>query len=240
MVYKYNSVEIYYQTFNKNKSRPIFLLHGWGSNSEIFNNLIDNFPNKTFITIDFPPFGKSDKDIKGWNIFTYVGMFMSLCDHLKIESCDILGHSFGGRIAIITSAVKRSLVHSCILVDSAGIKPKRKLNYYIKLCQYKRAKKRGKDTSCYGSSDYKNLSPEMKETFKSVVNTYLDDYAKKMHVKTLIVWGRDDRETPMYMCKRLKNYIKGSQVKIIDKAGHFSFLDHPLLFYKILSGFLEG
>lgn len=240
MVYKYNSVKIFYQIFHENKSLPIFLLHGWGSDGRIFNNLIENFPNKTFITIDFPPFGKSDKNIKGWNIFTYVGMFMSLCDHLKIENCDILGHSFGGRIAIITSAVKRSLVHSCILVDSAGIKPKRKLKYYVKLWEYKQAKKHGKDISHYGSSDYKGLSPDMKETFKSVVNTSLDDYAKKMHVKTLIVWGRDDKETPIYMCKKLEKYIRQSRVEIFESAGHFPFLDHPLRFCKTFSEFLEG
>lgn len=239
MIFNYNSVKISYEIFNRDKSMPIVFLHGWGSEGRVFESIIENFPEKTFITVDFPPFGKSDKDIKEWNIFTYVGMFMSLCDHLKIEQCDVIGHSFGGRIAIITSAVKRSLVHSCILVDSAGLKPKRKINYYVKLWNFKIAKKLGKDTTRFGSQDYLKLSPEMKRTFKSVVNTHLDDYAKKIMVKTLLIWGRNDKETPLYMCNRLKKYIKNSHVKIIDNAGHFPFLDRPLQFCKVLNEFLE-
>lgn len=239
MEYTYNSVKINYNFYNKGKGLPIVLLHGWGVDSKIFSSLVETFPQRNFLTLDFPPFGESDKNIPDWNIFTYVGMFMSLCDHLHIDKCDILGHSFGGRIAMITSVVKRSLVHSCILVDSAGMKPKRKMKYYMNICKYKLYKKLGKDTTKFGSSDYKSLSPEMKKTFNSIVNLNLEDYAKKMNVKTLLIWGEKDKETPIYMAKRLNKCIKGSTLKIIDGAGHFPFLDCPLEFYKIFDEFLE-
>jgi len=239
MIYDYNSVKIFYQVFNKNKSRPIFLLHGWGCDGGIFKSLIENFPDKTFITIDFPPFGRSDKHISDWNIFTYVGMFMSLCDHLNIEKCDIVGHSFGGRVAIITSAVKRSLVQSCILVDTAGLKPKRKIGFYLSKIKYNFYKKIGKDISGFGSKDYLALSPEMKTVFKNIVNVYLEDYARKMKVKTLIVWGKEDSETPLYMGKRLNKLIKRSSLKVITNAGHFAFLDCPFHFYKLVNEFWE-
>lgn len=239
MVYTYNSVKINYEYRNDKKGIPVVLLHGWGVDSKIFDSLIENFPERNFLSIDFPPFGESDKYISDWNIFSYVGMFMSLCDHLHIDKCDVLGHSFGGRIAIITSVVKRSLVHSCILVDSAGMKPKRSLKYYINIFRYKLYKRLGKDLSSFGSSDYKNLSPQMKKTFNSIVNLNLEDYAKKMNVKTLIIWGKKDKETPMYMAKRLNKKIKKSTLKVIDDAGHFPFLDCPLEFYKILNEFLE-
>lgn len=239
MVYLYNGKKIYYKFYNRKSCRPILLLHGWGCNGKIFESIIESFPNNSFLVIDFPPFGKSDKSIEDWNIFTYVGMLMSLCDNLHIQKCDVLGHSFGGRIAIIMSAVKRSLVHSCILVDSAGIKPHRTIKYYMQICSYKIKKKLGKNTIDMGSTDYKQLSPAMKKTFVSIVNTYLDDYARKMAVKTLIIWGEKDKDTPLYMAKKLNKYIKNSQLKVIKDAGHFCFLDRPLEFYKSVSKFWE-
>ncbi len=239
MVYNYNGNKIYYRLIREGISRPIILLHGWGRSGEDFDDIISFFTNKTFLVIDFPPFGKSQKDIVGWSIYTYVGMLMSLCDHLKIYNADIVGHSFGGRIAIILSAVKRSLVHSCILIDSAGMKPKRSIKYRYNLMRYKLAKKFNLKCSLKGSSDYQVLSPEMKETFKSIVNTYLEDYARKMSIKTLIVWGAQDTQTPVYMAKRLHRLIKNSQLEVLEKSGHFSFLDCKLKFNSILSDFLK-
>lgn len=204
-----------------------------------FDEFVSFYPNKSVLMVDFPPFGKSDKSILDWNIFTYAGMLMSLCEHLSIEKADFLGHSFGGRIAIIISAVKRSLVRSLVLVDSAGMKPRRKIRYYFRLFSFKIRRYLHLKTSGYGSKDYMALSPEMQQTFKSIVGTYLEVYAKKIFVPTLIVWGKKDKETPLYMAKRLNRLIKDSRLEIIDNGGHFSFLDCPLEFFSIVYQFLE-
>ncbi len=239
MIYLYNGKKVYYRFANGQSHFPIILLHGWGCDGTIFDSIIKLLPRKSFLIVDLSPFGKSDKNIEDWNIFTYVGMLMSLCEHLHIEKCDILGHSFGGRIAIIFSAVKRSLVHSCILVDSAGMKPRRNLKIRLKILKYKINRKLGKNVENFGSSDYKSLSPGMKKTFNSIVNTYLEDYAKIMAVKTLIVWGDKDEDTPLYMAKRLNKLIKNSSLRVISDAGHFSFLDRPLEFARIVNEFWE-
>ena len=239
MVYKFNGVEVFYRLFNEGESRPLILLHGWARSGDDFAEFVSFYPNRTILTLDFPPFAQSGKNLKEWNIYTYVSMVISLCEHLKIDDADFLGHSFGGRIAIILSCVKRSLVHSCILVDSAGIKPKRSIKYKLNLSIYKFKRKlglKGKDRS---SPDYKALSPAMKDTFKSIVNTHLDNYAKHMHVPTLIVWGKNDKQTPLYMAKRLNKYIKYSQLEVIENAGHFPFFDCSLEFFSIITRFLN-
>lgn len=240
MVYVYNGKKVFYKFVNGQSQMPILLLHGWGCDSGVFDGIIKLFPNKSFLLVDFPPFGNSDKTIDDWNIFTYVGMLMSLCDYLCIDKCDVLGHSFGGRVAIILSAVKRSLVHSCILVDSAGMKPRRSLKLRYQILKYKIGKKLGKNVENMGSSDYLALPENMRKTFVSIINTYLEDYAKIMSVKTLIIWGEKDDDTPLYMAKRLNRFIKNSRLEIIQQAGHFSFIDRPLEFYKLVNVFWEG
>ena len=239
MVFSFKGAQIYYQIFGEGLSRPLVFMHGWARNGEDFSQQISFLQNRTVVVIDFPPFGKSEKNLQDWNIYTYVSLVISLCEHLKIESADFLGHSFGGRIAMILSCVKRSLVHKCILVDSAGLKRRRSIKYKLNLAIYKFNKKFRLPVKDRSSPDYKALSPAMKETFKSIVNTHLKNYAKHMKICTLIVWGKKDKETPFYMAKRLKRYIKNSRLKTIENAGHFPFLDCPLEFFSIISQFLN-
>ncbi len=239
MFYHYGDVKVYYAFKNRNSSNPIILLHGWGVDSQIFKPIWEAFPERSFLCIDFPPFGKSQKKIENFNIYTYVALLMSLCEHLHIEKCDVLAHSFGGRVASILASIKCSLVRSCIFVDSAGLKPKRNLKYYYSIYKYKVLKKLGKSTLNLGSKDYKLLDENMKKTFNSIVNEDLAPYYQSVRCKTLIVWGEKDKETPLYMAKKLHKYIKNSKLEIIKDAGHFCFLTNTLSFNKIIGKFWE-
>lgn len=239
MFYYYNGTKVYYRQFGKPSSKATLLLHGWGRTGEDFETLISQFPERSFLVIDFPPFGQSEQDLQGWSIFTYAQMVISLCEHLRITSIDIVGHSFGGRIALLLCAVNRSYVHSCIITGGAGMKPKRKLSFYYKVAKYKLCKRFGKNLSNFGSSDYQLLSPEMRKTFVSIVQTHLDEYAKTITTPVLLVWGKDDKETPLYMAKRLNKYIKKSRLEVLDDCGHFAFLDRPLSFYGLVKQFWE-
>ena len=239
MFFNYNGAKIHYQQFGKQSTKATILLHGWGRSGEDFSSIISQFPERSFIVIDFPPFGESDKNIVGWSIFTYAQMVISLCDHLRITSIDLVGHSFGGRIALLLCAVNRAYVHSCILTGGAGMKPKRSLGFYIKVAKYKIKKRLGKDISSFGSADYLALSPEMRKTFVSIVSTHLEEYARTISTKTLLVWGENDTETPVYMAKRLNKLLKNSRLELLSGGGHFVFLDQPLSFYRLVKNFWE-
>ncbi len=238
MFYNYNGTKIYYKLIGADLKRTVLLLHGWGRSHEDFDGLAELFSGRSFLAIDFPPFGKSAKDIEGWGIFTYAQMVMSLCEHLNIKSVDIVAHSFGGRVATILSAVECSFVHSCVLVGSAGMKPKRGIKYHCKVFKYKFCKKMGKNLQNQGSPDYQALSPEMKKTFVNVVETHLEEYAKQIKTKTLIVWGMEDKETPLYMAKRLNKLIKNSHLELLN-GGHFAFKENKYRFFNLVKKFWE-
>lgn len=239
MKFVYNGLPVHYYLHGRKNEKPTLLLHGWGSSSEVFNGLVESFPEKFFVAVDFPPFGKSSTEPCLWTIFSYASMVMSLCEHLGIHEVDILGHSFGGRIAILLSSIGCLNVHSCILVDSAGMKSKFSLKSHIKVLKYKTLKFFRKNVEGYGSVDYQALSPCMKGVFVNIVNTFLEPYLPKISAQTLIVWGKDDQETPLYMAKRLKRKIKNSRLTILN-GGHFVFLDCPLSFYKVVREFWEA
>lgn len=239
MLFEYNGSKIYYKFYHGKSSVPIILLHGWGCDSKIFKNLIEAFPDKYFLVVDLPPFGKSEKNIVDWSIFTYVGMLMSLCEHLNIKKCILCAHSFGGRISLILSAIDCSLVQSCILISSAGLKPKRTFSYHLKVIKFKFYKFLGLNTTGLGSADYLALSPKMKKIFINIINTHLDDYSKKINIPCLIIWGENDSETPIYMARRLNKNIKNSKLVVVKNSGHFVFLDKPFEVYSEIQRFLE-
>lgn len=214
-------------------------LHGWGRSYKDFVFCDRFLKSENSLFIDFPPFGKSDKKVKEWSIFTYVNMVLSLVEHLKIGKFNLIGHSFGGRVSILIAVLSKNQTNKMILVDSAGLKPKRKLSYYIKVYKYKRRKKQGKDVSTFGSEDFKKLDEDMKKVFSNIVNTHLDDFLPYIKTKTLVVFGEKDKTTPLYMAKKLNRKIKGSSLLVLKKSGHFCFLEKQFEFVSLTKKFLE-
>lgn len=243
MVYNFNGVKVNFKVFeargDEANKTPLLLLHGWGCDSRIFENFISLIPNRKIIVLDFPPFGESNVEPNGWNVFTYANMVLGLCQHLNIKKVDVLGHSFGGRVAIILTSLRSDFINKCILVDSAGLKPRHGLKYYAKLYYYKLARYFGFMFSRAGSADYQALSYEMKKVFVSIVNQHLDDYLPLIKKKTLIIFGENDKETPVYMAHRLHKNVENSRLEIIKGGGHFCFLDNLLTFYRLVDEFLE-
>jgi len=239
MYFYYAGTKVHYNFSKKKKGEALVLLHGWGGSISSFDAIKKLKDHYMVLIVDFPPFGKSEEG-QEWNVFSYANMLISLCEHLKIEKCHILGHSFGGRVGILVSVIQKSLVKKIILVDSAGMKPRRKPFYYFKNLEYKIRKFFRFDTSQFGSSDYKALSPNMKKVFSRIVSTHLEEYASMITQETLLVFGEKDKETPLYMGKRLNKLIKNSKLIVFKGCSHFCYLERPYEFCKLVIEFLEG
>ena len=133
------------------------------------------------------------------------------------------------------------------MVDSAGVLPRRNLIYWCRIAKFKRLKKKAEinvnlksKLDKLGSEDYKKLSEVMKKTFVKVVNEDLTKYAKFLKCKTIIVWGKNDKETKPYMARKLKRLIGGSKLVFLKNSGHFCFVEKKEEFVIILDTFLKN
>ena len=238
MIFNYKGSRIFYRFIDRKTDVVNVFLHGWAQDyKSLF--FCQNYLKNSALFIDFPPFGKSEKTLKDWTIFTYTTMVVSLCEHLNIHKVNLIGHSFGGRVSILFSCFCKSRVKKLVLVDSAVLKPKRKLSYYIKVSNYKIRKKLHLDISKYGSCDYLALDNNMRKVFNNIVKTNLDDFLENIEAETLIVFGEKDKVTLLYMAKKFKTKMKKSRIKIIPNGSHFCFLDNRYLFIHYLKEFLE-
>ena len=132
MQVKINNWNINYEVMGE--GNPVVLLHGWLANLEtmrpIANNLSQNF--KVYL-VDVIGFGKSDLPEHPLNTNNFGDFLKEFLNTLKIKNPILIGHSNGGRTII--NAVGRKIVtpKKIILIDSAGLKPKRKLSYNLKV-----------------------------------------------------------------------------------------------------------
>lgn len=216
----------------------IVFLHGWGASISAFLFVAKALSATHRVTIlDFAGFGESEEPSKAYSVAEYADDVVKLLDLLDIKDAVFVGHSFGGRVAIEIAANRPNTVRKLVLVDSAGLKPRRGLKYYIKIGLHKILKKLGfKGLS--GSADFKVLSPLMKETFKNVVNYDQTPLLKNISCPTAIFWGDEDSETPAYMARRFEKGIADSSIFWLH-GGHFAYAEDSAKFITILKAFVK-
>lgn len=247
MYFKYKDISMYYE-IQGNGKKKLLLLPGWGDTRKSFNYLIDYLSNYfTVYSIDYPGFGNSNFPNHDLTIFDYSNLIYEFIKENKLQDPILIGHSFGGRIISILTGYYHYKFSNIILMDSAGIKPKVTIKKLFKRLSYKLLKKLGRIIpkkyqtkyynnlfKRYASRDYQELSSNMRKTFQNVVNTDLKNYLKYIDSNVLLIWGNSDMDTPISDAKIMNSMIKNSELIIIDKVGHFPYLERPELIKAIL------
>lgn len=249
-----NGLNITYRYHCGENQKTVLLLHGWGGNLNSFRFLEDKLMINGFsvITMDFPGFGGSDLPREDFSLEDYCKIVKELIKVENIKKCSIIAHSFGGRVAIKLASELHGYydgnqtiqIEKLVLVDSAGIKPRFSVKTKFKIWHYKllkRLKKIGlikRDLSGFGSDDYKAMPAELKAVFNRVVGEDLTPNLKKIDCPTLLIWGKDDKDTPLYMAKKMKKCIKDSALITFD-GGHFAYLQNSEKFSIIIKEFLK-
>lgn len=240
VIIKNESYQCYYQTNGLVDKEPLVLLHGWGVDSQIFNNLINEL-NYYVIAIDFIGFGKSDSPKEPFKLEDYVIQLEQMIKYLNVNNIILVGHSFGGRVAIKYNYYYN--IKTLVLVDAAGIKHIN-LNVYKKILKYKILKKyylfTNKQkyqelTNNSGSRDYKLLIPVMKKTMSNVLKDNILKYCKYTRTKTIILWGLKDNETPLSDGYLFYKKLYNSRMIVFYRSGHFPHLDEKEKFIKVIN-----
>lgn len=224
----------------KGEGDPLVFLHGFGLSKEIFNCQIEYFSKYyKVIAVDFPGAGKSSPLKSAYGVREYAEGIKLLLEGMGIAKATVLGHSFGGRIAVYLAG-NTQLVNALILTNAAGIKPRFSLRKILKKRKFIRRKNRMGETErmqC-GSPDFRTLSPLGKQSFSKVVGEDLTPLLSKISCPTLIITGKKDRETPPYTAKIFKKRIKNATLIVFKKADHFLFFNRYREFNRVVHDFL--
>lgn len=241
-------------TDNGDGPRTLLLMHGWGCNLTTVASIerIALEAGWRVVNIDLPGHGQSEEPSEVWGVEDYTHLIELLVETLGIESPALLGHSFGGRIGILYSS-RHPETNRLILVDAAGIKPRRTFTYYRKVYTFKALKwlmylalgrkeaERRLDArrAKAGSADYAAASPMMRRILSRTVNEDLTSRLPLIKAPTLLIWGKQDTATPMRDAETMERLIPDAGLVAFDACGHYSFLDNPAGFKAVLTSFLN-
>ncbi|MDF1497857.1 MAG: alpha/beta hydrolase [Patescibacteria group bacterium] len=173
-------------------------------------------------------------------------------DHKK--QINLIGHSFGGRIAIKYAMKYPEKIDKLILTGAAGIKHrltfKQKVFYFLA--------KRGKNIfslpiikkfqkyarkiiyKLAREKDYNQASPRMKEIMKNVLAEDLTLILEKIKTPTLLIWGRFDNSTPLSDGKIMNEKIENSKLIVINDANHSLPYQKPEEFVNFIKEFIKN
>lgn len=230
-------------TFGEKSKPAVVFLHGWGGGFSSFLFFAKELSKNYFcVVIDANVIFESGKVVC---VHDYAKALVDCVNELGLEKFSLIGHSFGGRVIAKAFENLSGRVEKIVLVDVAGLKPRRTLKYRFKKLRFKFAKFlvklkliKSEKLLKFGSADYVKLDPTKRLIFKNIVNEDLTICYKKITCPTLIFWGKNDKETPFYMAKKLKKLIKNSAI-ISTNGGHFSYLDYPNMFLLTCESFLK-
>lgn len=237
------------------EGKPIVLLHGWLASLETMAPLARHLEkNFKVYSIDIIGFGKSELPDKPLSTNDFGDFLKELLEKLNIKNPILIGHSNGGRTIINYAGRNLGEINKIVLIDSAGIVPKRSKKYYIKMYTFKSLKKilnilpniemtnniRNRVLGKFGSSDYKNSPEVLKGTMSIILNEDQKYLMPNIKASTLLIWGDKDTATPIEDGKTMENLIPGSGLVVFEGAGHFSYLDRLSNCLIVLDEFLKN
>ncbi len=255
-----NSFPVHYRTAGSGK--PVLVLHGWRSSSQAWASFQQKLAGEKvkIIIPDLPGFGKTPlPSTEGWPLNYYSQWVESFTQELGKRGelnfpFTLIGHSFGGRIAIKLAARKSLPLSSLILIDAAGlifqpswrkkimakiakegeglltafhVPPSLKENLRILIYRLIRQK------------DYLKVSPEMRKTFRKIIGEDLLPVLPKINIPTLIIWGAKDSLLPVDQAFLFNEKIPHSQLEIIPEAAHSPQLETPEKLLSLIINFLQ-
>lgn len=231
----------------------LFLLHGWGSSVDIWRRLMTEFsPKFRLVALDFPGFGQSDMPPEPWSVEDYAVFTLHFMNEIGLINPIMVGHSFGGRVIVKLAGTGRVAPAKIVLIDAAGVRPKRSLKSRVRVAAFKTVKGvltlpglRGHTGELlnrarrhFGSADYNSAPEVLRKTLVRVVNEDLTVHMPNIAASTLLIYGENDTATPVADAKKIESLIPDAGLCVIKGTGHFALIEKPFEVHAILHSFL--
>lgn len=230
--------------------RKLIILHGWQSSKEKWERVKQELESEKVKVIipDLPGFKSQAKLQKSWNLDDYLRWFKDFSSGQ--ERFFLLGHSFGGRIAIKFALNYPQDLEGLILVSSGGIESRKNIKKLF-LKTFIPSFKKFSFIPGYSflrklfykyvvrKTDYLEARGHLRETFKKIISEDLTPCLPWVKLNTLIIWGEKDKILPLSDGKLMNQNIKNSDLVILKDVGHAPYLECPKKLANLIIDFIK-
>jgi pimeloyl-ACP methyl ester carboxylesterase len=234
----------------RGQGEPLLLLHGWGGSSLSFMGAATRLEERfRILAPDLPGFGFSERPKEAWGSADYARVVAELVQAAGFQAMDVIGHSFGGKVALALATAYPELVRRLVIVASPIVRLPPENGVRRRSRGYALARKaaslapplRGRILDWarqrYGSEDYKAAGP-LRPTLVRVVNEDWRPALPALRQPVLLIWGSHDEEVPLRVAEEALAALPDARLTVLEGAGHFPFLDQPEAFVEAVSSFL--
>ena len=216
----------------------VLALHGWGRSHADFDRVLDGLDA---IALDLPGFGSTPAPDTGWSTAEYAAALHPVLDEMD-RPVVVLGHSFGGRVAVHLAQQRRSAVAGLVLTGvplvrqpSSGKPPfgmrlGRRLHRLGLVSDDRMEALRQR----HGSADYRAAEGVMREVLVKAVNESYEPQLTSITCPTELVWGDDDSAATPDVARRAEELLAHSRLTIAAGVDHFLPLHRPDLLREAL------
>ena len=241
---------------------PVILLHGTGGEGARWMPQILGLSSEfRIIAPDQIGFGESDKPLTLYHSGVFAGFLVGFMKAIGVPRATLMGQSMGATVALSMTADNPELVDRLVLVNGGGFHsglPAPPADYYARQIANAGTLEESREyleklfydhTIITDDVVEKNLRLRLRSAYTNEsmqvatdrgLGGVSEEKVRAIKVPTLLVWGANDKLSPTTNADKLNAAIKGSRKVIIDKAGHFPFLEHPEEFNQAVIEFLKS
>ena len=205
------------------EKKKIYILHGWAYSSEKWEPFVDLLKKKNIDVVMLKIPGLTAPLDTVWKLDDYVEWLKDILNNDK--NVILLGHSNGGRISLAFAIKYPEKVSQLFLINSAGVYHN-ELSIRLKKIIFGTIAKIGKNIKDVQAirkifykfvreHDYEKANTVLRQTMRNLINEDLSEQASQISLQTIIIWGENDRITPLKDGKLFHHQIKNSKLFII-------------------------
>ena len=204
----------------------VLALHGWARDRSDFRALLDGLDA---LAVDLPGFGASPPPPEPWGAADYARSMVPLLEEFDGPPV-VVGHSFGGRVAVCLTAAHPELFRALVLTGvpllrlASGRRPSIRYRaaralHRARLLPDERMERIRRR---HGSRDYAAATGVMRGVLVRAVNESYEPELRALRCPVELVWGEHDSEAPVELASRAREMIPDARLTVVPGAGHFT------------------
>ena len=262
-------VHLYYDDVGHGS--PVLLIHGFGASTFTWHQIMPDLTrDHRVIAVDLKGFGRSDKPMDDrYSAFDQADLLVQLILALNLHNLTVVGHSFGGGVALALALDDRlkGRLSRLVLIDSVAypqkvpvffrmlavpgmaqvgirmVPPDMQAHLALRIAYYDSSKIAPETVEAY-AAPLKTAAGKhaIIYTAREIVPPNLDEIAARyttIQLPTLIMWCDHDRIVPFDIGLRLKQNIPHSRLRVISRCGHIPQEEQPGETLEVLQNFLD-
>jgi pimeloyl-ACP methyl ester carboxylesterase len=236
------------------RGEPLLYLHGAGVVSTVVPFMEHLARSFDLIVPQHPGYGESDMPPWLGSMRDMALYYHDFMDHFRIRDVHVVGTSIGGWIAATVAYVNPMPLKTLTLVCAGGLsnpaipRPSampRTQAETMRLVLYDQALAEQMIARLPANTDDNPVNKKNRATSQILAGESRHDpdmpkWLHRIRAPVHIVWGKDDRFTPVGYADEFKKHLPAARVTLIDKCGHLPYTEHPQLYAEAITRFCIG